>query len=175
MFPKPVVEYNTHMGGSDGNAQQRSCASPASHRDVRYWWPIFIFILEASVLNAYILHKLGAPGSTSTKREFQRQIALSLLRNPAGQSRERSTLSNPIKKRKYAGPEHEWKHLKKRQYCTVCSKELKILPLQSIDANARKRRRAPQSSWGCNHPDCTDKAICKPGCWEKAHNGGLGA
>ena len=34
-FPASVVEYNTHMKGSDGNAQQRSYFSP--HRpDSRY-------------------------------------------------------------------------------------------------------------------------------------------
>ena len=27
-FPKPIVEYNQHMGGSDGNAQQRSYYCP---------------------------------------------------------------------------------------------------------------------------------------------------
>ena len=72
MFPKPVIDYNKHMGGSDGNAQQRACASPAPHRDVRYWWSLFGFILEASILNAFILFKHNKPESRYSHGEFQR-------------------------------------------------------------------------------------------------------
>lgn len=54
LFPAPIVEYNIHMGESDENAQQRAYYSP--HRsDRRYWWPLFIFLLEAAVLNAFKL------------------------------------------------------------------------------------------------------------------------
>jgi hypothetical protein len=53
-FPEPIVEYNQHMSGSDGNAQQRSYYCP-ERSDRRYWWPLFIFILKAAVLNAFKL------------------------------------------------------------------------------------------------------------------------
>ena len=36
-FPMPIVEYNQHMGGSDGNAQHRAYYSP-QRSDRRYWW-----------------------------------------------------------------------------------------------------------------------------------------
>jgi hypothetical protein len=35
-FPTPIVEYNTHMRGSDGNAQQRAYYSPHDRLDSRY-------------------------------------------------------------------------------------------------------------------------------------------
>ena len=173
MFPRPVIDYNKHMGGSDGNAQQRACGSPL-HRDLRYWWPLFLFLLESSVLNAFILYQMGNPSSKCTHREFQRQIALSLLRNPAGQTKIRSIPSDLVRKRKYEGPDHEWEHLPKRKQCTVCTGlGIKRSPLQPIGANCGKRQRPPQTSWGCKHAECIKKAICKPGCWEKAHNDGV--
>ena len=87
-FPMPIVEYNTYMGGSDGNAQQRSYYS--SHRaNSRYWWPLFIFLLESAVLNAFKLWQLINPFSKLTHLEFQRQLVEALLA-PAGQSRKRS-------------------------------------------------------------------------------------
>jgi hypothetical protein len=172
LFPLPVTDYNKHMGGSDGNAQQRACASP-THRDVRYWWPLFVFMLEASVLNAHILHKVN--GGKDDHREFQRQIALELLRNPAGQSRKKKlpTTSDMSRKRKYQGPEHEWRHLPNRRYCSVCSANRPVRPigrpLQSISTNQRAPKRPPQTIWGCSSDECIDLAICKPNCWEGAH------
>ena len=77
-FPAPIVEYNTHMGGSDGNAQQRSYYSP--HRpDSRYWWPLMIFLLDAAVLNAFKLWGLLYPESKMTHWEFQLAIIEELL------------------------------------------------------------------------------------------------
>ena len=35
-FPRAVVDYNLHMGGVDGNAQQREQYSLAKHRCRRY-------------------------------------------------------------------------------------------------------------------------------------------
>jgi hypothetical protein len=53
-FSISIVEYNRHMSESNENAQQRSYYS--SHRsDSRYWWSIFIFLLNAIILNAYKL------------------------------------------------------------------------------------------------------------------------
>lgn len=87
MFPAPIVDYNKHMGESDGNAQQRACGSPAQQRDVRYWWSVFGFMLEACILNAFILFQLDHPKSKLTHIDFQWHCAVSLLRNQAGQSK----------------------------------------------------------------------------------------
>ena len=161
MFPEPVMDYNKHIGGSDGNAQQRACASSAPHQDVRYWWPMVLFMLEANVLNAHILYKIN--GGVATHREFQRQIALALLRNPCGQAKKRNILLQGGQKRKYAGPEHEWRRLPKKRYCTICTKHrTSRRPLQAISANQNTARRPPQTIWGCSHVECTDLAICKP-------------
>jgi hypothetical protein len=73
-FPAPIVEYNHYMGGSDGNAQQRSYYS-CQRPDSRYWWPLFTFLLDAAVLNAFKLWGRLYPLSKLTHSEFQEQIA----------------------------------------------------------------------------------------------------
>jgi hypothetical protein len=77
-FPAPIVEYNQHMGESNGNAQQRAYYS--SHRpDSRYWWPLFIFLLDAVVLNAFKLWGRLYSDSKLTHSEFQHEIIEALL------------------------------------------------------------------------------------------------
>jgi hypothetical protein len=170
MFPRPINDYNTYMGGSDGNAQQRACGSPAAHRDFRYWWSIFVFMLEASALNAYILHKLHGGMQVVSHREFLRQIGLALLRNPAGQSKQRNIPSDVSRKRKYAGPEHEWRRLSNKRYCIVCTRnKTPRMPLQPISTNQRAPKRPAQTIWGYSHDACVNLAMCKPKCWDGGH------
>ena len=82
-FPVPIDDYNAHMGGSDGCAQQRSYYSAIRHCDRRYWWPIFQFLLDASVLNSFILYGLdhGHKKDSFNHSEFRRRIGLALVRN----------------------------------------------------------------------------------------------
>lgn len=83
-FPQPIVDYNEHMGGLDGNAQLRAQYSCDHHGDRRYWWKLFHFVVHAAIVNAYILYKLDWPESKINRREFQREVALHFTRNPAG-------------------------------------------------------------------------------------------
>ena len=89
-FPMPIVEYNQHMGGSDGNAQQRAYYS-SQRSDRRYWWSIFIFLLDAAVLNAFKLWRILYPNSTLSYLDFQKEIVNALLFNLAGALRKRPT------------------------------------------------------------------------------------
>ena len=162
-FPILIVDYNKYMGGSDGCAQQRAMYTAERHHDVRYWWPIFIFLLDAGILNAYIAFKLDFPQSKLTHAQFQRQTALHMVRNTAGQYR-KYPYSFGTENPAIPAPEHQWKHLAKKTYYTSCrTTGTKRKALQEIDSNVRKRRRAPQSIWGCSHPDCEGLAACKPG------------
>ena len=54
-IPAPIRDYNLHMGGSDGSAQQRAVYSYECRSD-RYWWPLFIFLLDAA---AYAAQRVG--------------------------------------------------------------------------------------------------------------------
>ena len=127
-------------------------------------------MLEAYLLNAYILFKFDYLQSKLLCREFQRHIIIALLRNPAGQSKKKH-IPEMNRKRKIPAPEYEWEHLPKKRHCIVYTQNrIKRTPLQPIEANSGKRRRPLQTVWGCSHPDCSKKAICKPKCWTGAHN-----
>ena len=58
-FSRAVVNYNLHMGGVDGNAQQRAHDSPVKHRCQRYWWSVPVSISFRSSCSE-CLHSLQA-------------------------------------------------------------------------------------------------------------------
>ena len=150
-IPAPVREYNLHMGGSDGNAQQGAVYSYQRRSD-RYWWPLFIFLLDAAALNAYKLYLIDdfrTEGKKITRTDFAHHLALSLMKNPAGQTRRHEskiriqTNSEPL----VSTPEHHYIHLEKKRKCEPCNvnktrpSKRKGEPLAERDANGRKRKQ----------------------------------
>ena len=88
-FSRAVMNYNLHMGEVDENAQQREQYFFVKHRCWRYWWSLFLFHLNAAVLNVYILYKLTYSTSKMTRARFQKEVTTSLMRNPAESIRQR--------------------------------------------------------------------------------------
>ena len=179
-IPAPVREYNLHMGGSHGNAQQRAVYSYQRRSD-RYWWPLFIFLLDAAALNAYKLYLIDdfrTEGKKLTRTDFTHHLALSLMKNPAGQTRRHEskiriqTNSEPL----VSTPEHHYIHLEKKRKCEPCNvnktrpSKRKGEPLAERDANGRKRKqRGSQTRWACGgchpiRPCCKNQA-----CWAAIH------
>jgi hypothetical protein len=169
-FPAPIVEYNHYMGGSDGNAQQRSYYS--SHRaDSRYWWPIFIFLLDAAVLNAFKIWGRLYPESKLTYSEFQYQIVEDLLNNGASRKHPSTMMILSDHKEDDKPSSCEWEHQDKKSYCVSCREEggrlRKRLALEEISENVIKKRRTPQTRWQCKScgPCCK-----KEKCWKALHS-----
>ena len=167
-FPTPIVDYNQHMGGSDGNAQQRSYYSP-ERSDSRYWWPLFIFLLKAAVLNAFKLWRILYPDSKLSHLDFQREIVRSLLTDQAGILRKGLPdvkVTSTQKDSPSLVPSCEWEHLSKKMYCLPCKRQQSELkrrrPLEEIEGNCTKRQRASQTMWQCKScgPCCK-----KDSCW----------
>ena len=172
LFPQPVVDYNKHMGSSDGNAQQRAKYSDDSHSDRRWWWKLFLFIIHAAALNAWLLYKLDYPDSKMKRSEFQRLIAMDYIRNPTGQKRIRGYRfgnNNP----KTPMPIHQWAQSSKKRTCTACREAHHSRPaLKAINQNVTRKARPAQTSWGCSHPLCRGRYACKSQiCWEAIHSG----
>ena len=164
-IPAPIRDYNLHMGGSDGNAQQRAVYS-YERRSNRYWWPLFIFLLDAAALNPYKLYLLN-DSKTEEKRlsgtDFICHLSLALMKNPAGQTRRyepqvsvQTTVDSLI-----SSPKHHYIYLDKKQSCVPCNVN-KTRPskrkgelLTERYANGKKRkRRGAQTMWACGgcHP-----------------------
>lgn len=175
--PTPIHDYNLHMGGSDGNAQQRAYYT-SNRRSDRYWWPLFSFLLDAAVLNTYKLHMLDNSKSDNrfSHAEFLRHIGTSLLQNPMGNTRYRKTQISVHTKALplVPPPAHHW--LDKKQRCHPCAltktrpSKRKGEPLGEIDGNGNKRyKRGSQTVWaceGCHKPCCKNSS-----CWNALHVG----
>ena len=180
--PYPIRRYNQHMGGSDGNAQQRACYT-FDRKSPRYWWPLFIFLHDAACLNAYIIYKTynnEAKDFKHIKREaFIRSIADELINQEAGNQRKFISKDIDISSINRQQSEHRWMHLEKKQYCDACkveksrSSKRKREPLAEVDGNEKKRRkRGAQTRWGCAAWICQKKAACKTSkCWNYMHIG----
>ena len=171
LFSRIIVDYNKKMSGVDDNAQMCSYYHPDIYSH-KYWWPLWLFILCAAVVNSYILYMTKHPESKMTHKQWQQEIALSLMGNQAGRLRTALKNDNNCSS---AGPilKHQRTHLSKTLYCTPCgvnkrtSKSRK--PLGSIDDNMR-RRRPPRSIYGCSNHACEGKSACRnEACWLELH------
>lgn len=179
-------EYNQYMGGSDNHAKQTSFYSTAQHYHRRNWLPLFYFLLDAAVTNAYILYKLGTEGRKLSHADFQQAIALDLLRTPgAVLRRRRPTVENNRNSRaksiRKAGHEgHYWVKLDGYRLCQVCSnhpgkqrgrksrcalREISNnVPAVSAGLNAAKKARH-RSKWSCSK--CSIPICYNSHCWER--------
>ncbi len=158
------------MSESDGNAQQRSYYS-AHRRDNRYWWSLFIFLLDAIVLNAFKLWDRLYPDSKLTHSEFQQQIVEILLINEIIR-KHASILSinssfEVVDKSSFC----EWEHISKKSYCISCRKKKVMLrkrrALEEISENLIKKRRTSQIRWQCKSCELCCK---KKNCWRRLHS-----
>ncbi len=163
-FPAPIVEYNQHMRGSNENAQQRAYYS-SQRLDSRYWWPIFIFLLNAAVLNAYKIWGRLYPDSDLSHSNFQHQIIEALL---SGGTRKRSSnlsIISPSKEDVEESASCEWKYAFKKSYCRACREKKvrlrKRSTLEEISGNPTKKRRPSQTNWQCKSCGlCCKKEEC---------------
>ena len=134
-------------------------------------------------MNAYILYKLTYPNVSTTHAQFQKLVAVALVRNPAGSTRKRPHDFNNFNSL-ISPSEHRWKKLSKRAYCTPCrindakastvSTRGKRRPLEEVDSNqnihAKRQKRTKQFSYGCTAVACEGLAACKTAeCWEALH------
>ena len=166
-------EYNLHMGGSDSNAQVR--ASYQSKIRARVWpWSLTTCLLLAGcIYNSYYIYKLihtDEVGKYITHEEFQHQIAMKLLENPAAFGRKRPSAVSILTTNKgfTLPPAHRLVKMSKKGYCIACrtSKErpAKRQALGEIDGNGNKRRFRGSESWyacvGCGGSYCCQKGEC---------------
>src|SRR5690606_13816120 len=55
--PKAIDDYNQHMSGVDIADQLRQYYT-VQMRSLRNWYPLFLWLLDSSIINAYILRYL---------------------------------------------------------------------------------------------------------------------
>jgi hypothetical protein len=164
-FSTLIVEYNRHMSESDENAQQRSYYS--FHRlDSRYWWSLFIFLLNEIVLNSYKLWDLLYSNFKLIHSKLQHQIIETLL--TVESTRKQSVVlkinSSEVKDKSSSC---DWKYTNKK-LCKKKRAELrKRRVLEKISQNLIKRQRTSQFNWRCTSHDFCYK---KKECWRALHS-----
>ncbi len=119
-----------------------------------------------------------------TCARFQKEVATSLMRNPAESIRKRPyDFSNSNPSIPPSAQEHRWIRLIKPAYCTPCKavkrftsgagKGVKRKALSEVTGNGQPkhpRKRTVQTSYGCTSEQCTGLAACKTeACWEALH------
>lgn len=57
-IPRPIDDYNYHMGGVD-RANQLRASYETHQRTLRSWWPIFFWTLDIAIINAYCMAKMA--------------------------------------------------------------------------------------------------------------------
>ena len=74
--PRVFLEYNKAMGGTDqmdGNVAKNRIGI----RSKKWWWPIFTWLIDVSINNAWILMKSG--GSSISQLNFKRNTVQTSL------------------------------------------------------------------------------------------------
>jgi hypothetical protein len=179
LIPRPINDYNHHMGGGD-EANQLRANYDLQRRNRRTWRPLFFFFLKTSIVNAYHLQQWGGCppnkhtdegeddpliGRRAAHRRFREDLIASLW-SYAGETGPNAPLENT----------HEWvKQESRYKQCVQCRAEgrsrlpkgkaiYKRSPLGELSNNQGAPSR---SSWGCKQ---CDVVLCKAGgCWEEYH------
>ena len=178
------------MGGSDNHAKLNSYYTTSRHHHRRNWFPLFFFLIDAAVTNAYILYELANEGRKNrngrrikilSHAEFQEEIAKNLLRGPGAILRQRRPRP-PLKScaphtksvRKGSDKGHSWVKLDNYRRCQVCDPTTKrgrpsiALTERSINAPRpakRSKKGIRHSRWSCGKCNI---AICyKSRCWDR--------
>jgi hypothetical protein len=71
--------YNQGMGGVDQIDQQVACYRTRI-RQRKWWWPIFIYLFDVSVVNAWYLMRKVCDSTDYSLIDFRRVLALTMLK-----------------------------------------------------------------------------------------------
>jgi hypothetical protein len=150
--PQSVKDYNTYMGGVDlADARRKSYS--CSRRSRKGWHRLFYFLVDISMVNAYLLHQRNPNSPKQRMKDFILELATELL--TAHSSREkkgRRSLDAPPSRR--FNEAHFPDHLSKARQCVICSKD-----------STRKR-----TSYGCRSCNAEDPVpLCITPCYRIFH------
>ncbi|CAK1554360.1 unnamed protein product [Leptosia nina] len=104
--PSLISNYNKYMGGVD-KCDQAVANLRTRMRIKKWWWPIFAYLLDVSVVNAWLLaRKNGCTRDTESLFVFRRFIARSLLSTHGTPPHQGRKPAKPLSTMRYDGKEH---------------------------------------------------------------------
>ena len=98
--PKPLKQYTARMGGVDRFDQKRGYYS-VSLRSRRWWLRLFYFCLDASIVNAHILHSSVHPDECLSQLQFRVNLFRGLVCNYSSKVRRTSLEINFVRRRQH--------------------------------------------------------------------------
>jgi phage shock protein PspC (stress-responsive transcriptional regulator) len=84
--PRAISKYNMHMGGVD-LFDQLSHYYKYDRRVIRWYQVLYHFVVQAAMVNAYILYKQTFPNSTKSSAMFRREVGTGLCSSLVARSR----------------------------------------------------------------------------------------
>lgn len=128
-LPQPEVfaNYNKYMGGVD-KMDQLIAAYRTRMRQRKWWWPIFCYLFDASITNAWLLMRQLHPNDKqcSTLIIFRRNIANVLLQTYGKPSIRGKSVPNPIEDIRYDGRDHWPEYVPTERVCRFCGGKSKF-------------------------------------------------
>lgn len=126
--PEIFSHYNTYMGGVD-KMDQLIAVYRTRMRQRKWWWPIFCYLLDASVTNSWLLMRKLDPlnKECSTLLIFRRNLANSLLGTYGIPSNKGKRIPNPINDIRYDGRDHWPEYVPTERLCRFCSGKSKFV------------------------------------------------
>ena len=93
--PQSVKLYNAYMGGVDLFDSQRKSYS-SSRKSKKWWLRLFYFLLEATVVNSYILYKETQGTPALTLKEFILELSDHLMSQHTSRKRYSKSIDPPV-------------------------------------------------------------------------------
>ncbi|CAH2084398.1 unnamed protein product [Euphydryas editha] len=78
LIPTAIASYTLNMGGVDHFDHFRS-SYPINRKSRKFWMRLFFFMLDASVINAYITYTTIHPTTVHLHRDFRLKLARALI------------------------------------------------------------------------------------------------
>lgn len=87
--PLPILQYTARMGGVDRFDQQRGWYS-VSRRSRKWWMRLFFFLIDAALVNSYILYSSVAAGNAVSTLQFRSTLFRQLVAGFSARKRKSS-------------------------------------------------------------------------------------
>lgn len=125
--PKVIHNYNQRMGGVD-KMDGLVAAYRSRIRQRKWYWPIFQYLLDVSIVNAWLLMKKLKPHDPNCVNllTFRRYIANSFLQTH-GEKPSKYKASVPIQNVRFDGMNHLIQYHENDKKCKICGKNTKFI------------------------------------------------
>lgn len=125
--PKVFHSYNKHMGGVD-QMDQYVATYRTRMRQKKWWWPIFSYFLDVTVVNAWLLfRKVNPQNSSEPLLNYRRSLALSLLKRHGSSPHQGKIAPLPSNDVRFDGKNHWPMENENQRRCANCTGKAKFI------------------------------------------------